>query len=1447
MSKNQTEAGPTRPADAGRRVRRLNPRALILLALAVLLGVPALLGGRALQDSRRRAGLMREARQWTDDGRPDHALKFVNEYLRLRPQEPEALDFRAELLAQTARDARHFQEAAQASERVLRLDPDSPDRQQTRRRLVGLYLEMERFDHPENVPYQTAERVVRELIERAGPEGAEPEDHRLLGRVLEGRARRIEGDEAGAEPLLRAALVEYRKALQREPGDLQGAERLADLYRRLNEPEAAEAVLEGLIQAEDSARARLVLYRHHTRAGDLQRAREALEQAIAQEPKNLETRLTAAREALGRNDLAAARGHLNELVPADRETIQARVLAGAIDLQANALDNAVENWRQGLLQASGTDADLTWWLAYVLLQLGRIEEATPLIDQFYRLVGQEEPTPEHSLLTALKLQKAGRGAEAVAALEIVRLRIVEPLRPQANLVLGQCYEGQDVHDLSKALEAYRRAAQLAPGWSAPQLAIVRLLQESDPAEASRELNRALAANPDDPALLIALAERSWRTELEKPEANRSWNRTESLLDRAEAVAPHTARVALARADYLSATGRLDQAVDFLGDQIAAELDQSVEIWGAYAAGLARQGRLDEALVALQDASQPEAAGDHVSLRILRARLRTQQGQGRAARAELVAELDRLPETQRPQVWQALAELQLAQGDLKAAREALGRSVALAPDDPGPRLLLLDLALAEGDEAAIRTQVQTLQSGTFRGAGNLYGRVGRVHELLRVLRIEAGEIADDDPRVAEAEQLIAQILEQAPGLPAGHLLLGLLQEQLGNIDRAVDAYEEVVQRSRSRPAMNRLAALLLRRGQPEDIQRLGRLAAAVGEEVDMGRYLAQASALAGDRDRARRLANEVLEGNPESLQTHLWAARFLNTLDAPEEAANHLRNLIRRQPAEPGPRLALLAFQVERGEQDQALQTIEEIAEHVESDRLEFLLAQCYRLVGQTDRAAELFEAALRQWSEDPTVRRAAAEFFEAEGRTQEAEATVRGGLDDDGPQDPWAARKLALMLSARSGDIQAREEARRLIEPEGPLGNTSEDRIVRAVVLARSPEPADREKAIEALEALADDLPAADPLAANARRVLIELLLNTGRPEPAVRHAEALAAEPLRPDAATIALAAEVLLHAGRLDEVNRQVRRLVEIDPNDLRIPRLRARVLLARNDPDAAAKVIEAAANAREPDGEGAEAITELVRLLLGLKAPDAAERLARRIADAESARSWLLAEVLATLEKLPEAILALEIALDAGASATDLVPALERIIMTAAGADRLETAGPIVERVVRDRPEAPDPVRLLALIRHFQGRFEEEVKLYAQVDELGPTNYLHLNNWAWTLSEDLGRPEEALPRAEQALQRARPEDLGPVLDTKGVILTRLGHLDEAIRNLKDSTELRPAPLTYFHLARAYQKADRIEEAQAAVQQARQLGLDPDQLSEADRADWIALPPEGNQTDRN
>ena len=130
----------------------------------------------------------------------------------------------------------------------------------------------------------------------------------------------------------------------------------------------------------------------------------------------------------------------------------------------------------GLLLTGGHDIDLTWRLAHILLELGRTREAEPLLSQYRRLVGGDEPGPRYHYLRGFALLKMNRFAEAITELEGIRFQIDRSLLPHLYYLLGQCHES--ARDLPKAFDAYRRSADASQHWNAPWLAIARL-QVSD--------------------------------------------------------------------------------------------------------------------------------------------------------------------------------------------------------------------------------------------------------------------------------------------------------------------------------------------------------------------------------------------------------------------------------------------------------------------------------------------------------------------------------------------------------------------------------------------------------------------------------------------------------------------------------------------------------------------------------------------------------------------------------------------------------------------------------------------------------------------------------------------------------------------------------------------------------------------------------------------------------
>jgi tetratricopeptide (TPR) repeat protein len=246
-------------------------------------------------------------------------------------------------------------------------------------------------------------------------------------------------------------------------------------------------------------------------------------------------------------------------------------------------------------------------------------------------------------------------------------------------------------------------------------------------------------------------------------------------------------------------------------------------------------------------------------------------------------------------------------------------------------------------------------------------------------------------------------------------------------------------------------------------------------------------------------------------------------------------------------------------------------------------------------------------------------------------------------------------------------------------------------------------------------------------------------------------------------------------------------------------------------------------------------MVRLLLELDQPEAAERLARRLAGLGPRGTCMLAKFLATHGQPDEAATLLHTIAGQGNN-RDAASSSLAIAQTPGAQTRwLELADRYITAAAAAEPEALDLLQKQAFLRHLQHRHEDALRLYTTMLTRHPKNYMFLNNMAWTLSEYLDRPEEGLKQANEALERVgwQPH----LLDTRGVIETRLGRLDLAIKDLEEAARALPSATVSFHLARAYQKSGRMTEFRAWRDRARQAGLRPEQLEESDRSDWNAI----------
>jgi tetratricopeptide (TPR) repeat protein len=775
-------------------------------------------------------------------------------------------------------------------------------------------------------------------------------------------------------------------------------------------------------------------------------------------------------------------------------------------------------------------------------------------------------------------------------------------------------------------------------------------------------------------------------------------------------------------------------------------------------------------------------------------------------------------TDQGQMWKALGEFARRQSDPALARDAFERWARIQPSNLEPRAALLDLAVSSADTSAIRAEIEALKQ-----AGGPNSPFWRMAEVEEILRVSSGR-PDDAKSLQQAESLTREIIDLQPQAPAGYLLEGRLEEKRGHVEKAIAAYEKAASKPGGQIAIGPLITLLVRERRDAELKRVRSRLASIPHEID--RLATVEAVRLGEKDRAEDLAERMVKGDPQALDSRVWQALVLNALGKPKQAEEALRATIQLRPDAPTPWLQLLMLQVNQKETKRAEATVEQIRERVKSDFPELLWAQCYRVIGDKANADKYYDAALKRWPDDVAVRESAISYYEQNGRDADAEASLRHIIDRD-PAVSWAARKLAFLLAKRQGDAAAWKEAISLIGPTPKPGETPDDRLARARVYAFGPEAKDAKQAVVILNELAGEI----PNSAAVHEQLARLLRDAGQIAKAREHAaKAAEGEAATPDA--ILLYVSTLLDKSTLDEADKQMARLKGVDANTPVVAELRARILAARGKGSEAAEILETsyASQAKTPDalrvGE------KMVGLLLQINQPEAAERVAREVGKLGPRGLCVYGLFLVGRGRNDEAAGQFEQAAKDGDPLSAGTAALTLAHRPNAPPRWLSLADRWLGDAVKSKPESLEALQKLASVRYLQGRFEDQMALFRTILDRNPSDFMFLNDMAWVLSEDLDRPEEGLKRIDEAIGHL---GRGPnLLDTRGVILTKLGRLDDAIADLEPAAEALPIGPVYFHLARAYQRKNRNADLLKARELAKKAGLEPGQLQASERGAW-------------
>lgn len=1438
-SKNPT---PTSQAESKRdrkssKSRRLNVKALILMSLILGVSVPGVFALRYWQTTTQRSSLLKQAKDFFEKRDPSRALTYINRYLEQVPNSAEGLTLKAEILAATAVTPELAGDALQVNEQAIRA-LGSKAGLPMKRRSVELNLRMGKF--------QTAITQAREILGdavNAIPGKGEPGDaatHRMMALAMY-MSDKLGTDQKNSQEVIH----QLELAWAADPSDIATALDLAMVYSTrsgLSKDESlakSNEILDRIVSIHPkSLEVRLTRYKLFIENNLPDKAIADAKEAVKLAPDNMGARLAYSEALRLSGDNIGALQQIDMIPEADRNRPEVLLARGLAEITSNKIDRAVEEWRQGLVLSGGNDAETTWRLAFVLLNLGRINEADPLIEQFKRLSGSAEAQPESQMLDAVKLMRQGQFDQAITLFEGIRSKVSSSLIPQANFMLGQCYQAKG--NAVQATDAYRRAAKTSNRWATPWLALAEQAAANGSLDnAINELSQGLTAMPADPTLLLSQARMVWRSQLARPYAQRDYTGIERIVRKLEEVAPNDPGLAIFKADFVAARTNIQDAVASLGES-ARKQPNNIGLWIAWASGLSRTGKFAEARKVLDECRQ--TTGDHADIRLALSQLAQAQGDENYARTVLSEKPETLPEGERPAIYKALGDLLLKQKDLIGATKAYESWQALKPSDPAPLLSLVQVALTGADDELIHRRVEALKG---KDPKDVYWRLARIQELLRIPPQDVQKPEKLDARMTEALNFSNQIIESGTAQAQGLVLRAAVQERRGKLEEAVTDLRKAIDLEGGAAALRPLCQILARTGRFNEIEQLR---VKIGNmPILVEQMIAEIAVQTGKAELARQLGDRLLEQNPEDLGNNIWYARLLSSLGQKVAAEESLRKYAERRGVEPSPWMALLVFQVQNLNKTGAGATLKVISEKVKSQKPELLLAQAYEVANLPSEADTHYRAALKLYVDDPITAQAALTFYSRYNRKPEIEAILREIIRRS-PNLNWARRQLALQLSDKIGDEKAWKEAYDLISQSAATVSDEpiSDRLVRSIVLARGGELSRRAAAITELEKLIPTL--ADP--SLAHEVLARIYSDDAtRLADARKHAEAAIAQN-SDSASLIEFCVELAVRANDMPAAEKYLASLDVMDPGGLKVLQMRARVLAKSGRAGEGAAVVEryierlkvAAQLDAQREAESVIQARNLLVFMVQLGPFDQVEAACRKVAGLWPRLTHVMAPAVFALGRVDEALAMLRKGAESGDWREATINAVNMATSNVTDTRVVKAADDLIEETLKRLPNQLDVLQAKAFLRHKQRKFDDELETYALIRKINPQDVRFLNNLAWTMAENLQRYEDGLKVIDEAIARIgrRPS----FLDTRGVILTRMGRYKEAIADLESAREAatiisdgQPLGAIHFHLARAYLLNGQADKAKEMMTDGKKLGLSDSQLEPTEIDDYRKL----------
>ena len=1409
--------------------RKINYKMLLCLLATTVVVTGSLFVVHHFQSKRIARALLWQANRAEDQDQLDRMSRYLERYLQFAPDDLASSGRLGKLWASDsfAGNYRARHKAVSILETVLRTDSERAD---LRRLLVKAALEIGQ--------HKTARDHLQAMLEENGiPHGKMTEVERGEVECYWGQLCEAEKDKSAQ------AVAWYRVAVRHAPEAPIAYVRLAWLLRaeakKENEPLKAKAaqveadqLLDQLVEKNaESAQAYLARwrYRREFELINLEKtptsarialtdAAEDVARALQRAPDSVEILLAAADvERLKFN-------HDREQNPDGRKEAR-RHLTRGLELQAKLGVRGVHDPAQ---------FQLLYQLTNILLDERQDPQTAP--EEYSALV-----TEAASRITQLRRTRLRPASIIPAVADYLQARIhiindeyprAEPLLTrsrtvlekqvdlgmQINLLLGACY-----HRLENPvgmLDSFNRVLKEDPNSMAALQGVAAAQSKLGQLDKSLQSYQMLMNQKKAPSGgWLDLARLEMQKQLRSERTVRKWEPAVAALRKAETSLPNTPEreraarlfdITLLNAEILTAQDRADEAERLLIEARDSQKEKRGPYWAALIE-LAEYRKDRAKAKALLAAAEKEP--DDVELRLVRARLLTaEKGEGWSALLDAQGNGAEqfLPEEQ-ARLFAGLAEVWFRAGNVAKARANCKRlaSNPLHLTDLRLRLFVFDLALQEDSEEALQEALKDI-----RTVEDSVGPFTRFASAL--LKIRAARPLDQKERaklLEEASRDLDVVAEARPYWSKLAIARAEVCAQRGQPELAIDELRKAIAGGENTPnVVGKLVSTLYERQRyQEAFQELQKARQTLQANSDLHRLAASLALWKEQPLDALKHAQQAVEAETSNFRDLVWLGQMLDATDNSDEGLKKLRRAVELAPTDPGPHVALVQTLAGRGREGEARALIKSIEAKVDPARRPLALAQCFEALNDPAQAAKCYDAALHLQAGDIAVLRAVVLYRlrtnRIDGAEQVLQRIVRGEVQASEDDKTWARQTLAVVL-ANGTDFARFQQALALAgvkvdddgHPVHETGKVSIERteavLTRARVLAMQPMRPFRERAVELFE----NLDRSQALTPNDKFILAMLYEAGGQWPKTQEQLDYLVVQ--YPGAQQyLAQYVQLLLQHGDTRRAEVELKKLEELETrravgtNVFGTENLRAMLL--------------------EKTGQKDEALA-LIRKAVGRRGtrPDAVVVLLAALARAEKfAEAFDLCEE--TWRKQPDNKVRPEVL---GGATVSLLRSMKP---TDEQVTRLEGC---LKRAIAANADRMVLRLHLADLYDLRARYPEAEALYREVLAKEPNNAIALNNLAWLLSHQGSRNEEALALIGKSIQGfGRRLEL---LDTRAMVLLRMGRTDEALADLREVTMETPSAPRLFHLARAQHAVRDREATVKTLRQAKALGLTADQL---------------------